>query len=221
MSGLISSASEKARGIYRDPEPQVRAIRYASKDRTRAIEPDMVTEYTNNVGETSIVRVSKLVKNTNAVGNQEGIAYNFGDYVIIRDKNGAQRKINALKLRILPDQQTPLTKYTPNLFGQALRDRRAELGEYGVPGKALPERVPGELTTFISDTPPDPMLVEDFSVGDILPNRSGAPIGEILSIRPVKSRNGDDGLAFIVRKPDGETSEIAYRLGTELELKKA
>jgi hypothetical protein len=65
------------------------------------------------------------------------------------------------------------------------------------------------------------MLVEDFSVGDILPNRSGAPIGEILSIRPVKSRNGDDGLAFIVRKPDGETSEIAYRLGTELELKKA
>lgn len=221
MSGLISAASEKTRGIYRDPEPQVRAIRYASKDRTRAIEPDMVVEYTNNVGETSIVRVSKLVKNTNAVGNQEGIAYNFGDYVIIKDKNGVQRKLNALKLRILPNQQTALTKYTPNLFGQALRDRRAELGEYGVPGKALPERVPGELTTFISDTPPDPMLVEDFSVGDILPNRSGAPIGEILSIRPVKSRNGDDGLAFIVRKPDGETSEIAYRLGTELELKKA
>lgn len=221
FEGLVSSASERMRGIYRNPDSATRSIRYASKDRTRTIEPDMVVEYTNNVGDTSIVKVSKLVKNTSAVPGDQGISYNFGDYVIITDKNGTTRKLNSLKLRILKDQATPLTKYTPNLVGAELTDRRQELGLYGVPGKFLPEKIPGEDTAAVSDTPSGPMLVEEFGVGDILPNLQGVPQGEILSIRPVKGRNGADGLAFIVRKEDGTTREIAYKLGTELELKKA
>jgi hypothetical protein len=221
FEGIVTSASARMRGIYRDPDAATRSIRYASKDRTRAIEPDMVVEYTNNVGETSIVRVSKLVKNTSAVPGDQGIAYNFGDYVIIVDKNGTTRKLNALKLRILSDQNTSLTRYTPNLVGAELVARRQELGLYGVPGKYLPEKIPGEDTAAISDTPSGPMLVEEFEVGDILPNLQGVPQGEILSIRPVKGKNGADGLAFIVRKEDGTTREIAYKLNTELELKKA
>jgi hypothetical protein len=214
--GLVTSASERMRGIYRDADPNVRAIRYASKDRTRAIEPGMTVEYTNNVGDKSTVRVTKLVKNTGAQ-SQGGDIYDFGDYVIIQDADGTSRKINALKLQILSDQNADLSTYIPNLSGQALRDRREELGVFT---PSAPDELPGQ-NSVVSDVPEGPKMVDDIVAGDILPNKQGQPIGEVIAVKPITSRSGNPGFAFLVRKPDGEEVRVNYAQGTELELKKA
>jgi hypothetical protein len=214
--GLVTSASERMRGIYRDADPNVRAIRYASKDRTRAIEPGMTVEYTNNVGDKSTVKVTKLVKNTGAQ-SQGGDIYDFGDYVIIQDADGTSRKINALKLQILSDQNADLSTYIPNLSGQALRDRREELGVFT---PSAPDELPGQ-NSVVSDVPEGPKMVDDIVAGDILPNKQGQPIGEVIAVKPITSRSGNPGFAFLVRKPDGEEVRVNYAQGTELELKKA
>lgn len=214
--GLLTSASERMRGIYRDSDPQVRANRYASKDRTRAIEEGMTVEYTNNVGETSTLKVTKLVANT-AAETQGGDVYDYGDYVIVTDAAGNTRKINALRLQILKNQDAELTRYRPNLQGAALVEKRQE---QGLIGPDISRELPGQ-TSVISDVPEGPKMADDFVAGDTLPNKNGGPIGKIIAVRPITSRNGNPGYAFLVRKPDGEEVRVNYAQGTELELKKA
>ena len=214
FNAYVTNASEKMRGIYRNPDDKVRAIRYASKNRTTAIESGMTVEYINNVGDKSIVKVKALVKNQNASSLGDADRYNYGDYVVIEDSEGNTRLINALKLRILDDQNAPIGRYIPNLRGEALRARREEQGEIS-PLNSLPDRVL-PATPIISNVPEGPKLIDDFIVGEVLRDREGNPIGEILSIKPIKSSSGKDGNAFIVRKSNGEKVRVNYALGTEL-----
>lgn len=219
FNAYVTNASEKMRGIYRNPDDKVRAIKYASKDRTTAVESGMTVEYTNNVGDKSIVKVKALVQNQNAASLGDSDKYNYGDFVVIEDSEGNTRIINALKLRILNDQSTPVGRYIPNLRGEALRARREEQGEIS-PLDSFPDRVL-PATPIISNVPEGPKLIDDFIVGDVLRDREGNPIGEILSVKPIKSRSGKDGNAFIVRKSNGEKVRVNYALGTELPPKKA
>lgn len=235
FNGLVTAASERMRGIYRTPTPQVRSLRYASKDRTRVIERGMTVEYTNNVGETSTVKVRDLVENTNAtVQNPNGTtSYDYGDAVIITDVNGNNIKVNALKLRILANQQSPLTVYKKNLSGNALTQRRIDQGVFTPPQSGQPEPtrprptrtpnppIPGE-DTVITDPAPAPKLIDDFITGEMLYSKGeGRPLGIIKATKPVTSRNGSQGIAFLYTKPDGTEGQVVYALGTEINPKKA
>lgn len=229
FGGILTSASERMRGIYREPDAQVRSIRYASKDRTRAIERGQTVEYTNNVGETSIVTVTDLIENINATP-VNGSLYNYDDYVVIKDANGRQIKVNALKLKILRDQNTSLSAYKPNLQGEALRQRRIELGQWLPQADAdasRPKRpyigstgIPGQ-DTVLSDPAPEPKLIDDFVTGEMLYNKEGKPLGIIKAVKPVTGRNGTAGLAFLYQKADGTEGQASYALGTEINPKKA
>jgi hypothetical protein len=229
FGGILTSASERMRGIYREPDAQVRSVRYASKDRTRAIERGQTVEYTNNVGETSIVTVTDLIENINATP-VNGSLYNYDDYVVIKDANGRQIRVNALKLKILRDQNTALSAYKPNLQGEALRQRRIELGQWLPQAEAdatRPRRpyigstgIPGQ-DTVISDPAPEPKLIDDFVTGEMLYNKEGKPLGIIKAVKPVTGRNGTPGLAFLYQKADGTEGQASYALGTEIKPKKA
>ena len=237
FNGIVTSASERLRGIYRTPSDKVRSLRYASKDRTRVIERGMTVEYTNNVGETSIVKVRDLVENTNAtIQNRSGsTSYDYGDAVIITDINGNAIKVNALKLRILAKQDSALTVYKPNLRGNALTQRRIDQGvftppqtnqEKGTrprPTRSTPSKplIPGE-NTVITDPAPAPKLIDDFITGEMLYSKGeGRPLGIIKATRPVTSRSGVQGIAFLYTKPDGTEGQVVYALGTEINPKKA
>jgi len=219
FNGYITSASERMRGLYRGTDPQVRSIKYASKDRTRTIERGMTVEYTNNVGQTSILKVTDLVENTTSNPNDRD-SYDYGDNVIVTDANGNKRRINAIKLKIMLSQGTPLTAYRPNLLGEELSRARIESGLAEAPSSSRPNPVVG-TDTVISDQAPPPMLADDFIVGEMLYSRAdGSPLGIIKAIRPVTSRNGSQGLAFLYTSPDGTENQIVYALGTKITPKK-
>jgi hypothetical protein len=225
---MITNTSERLRGIYREPDAKVRSIRYASKDRTRTIEQGMTVEYTNNVGETSTVKVVGLVENRNAVVRNL-TSYDYGDYVVVKDANGRQTELNALKLKILRDQNSALTVYKPNLQEEALRQKRIEQGVWSPEsGESTGTRdrapryspIPGQ-DTVLSDPPPAPQLVDDFVTGEMLYDKEGRPLGIIKSVKPIVGRDGQQGLAFLFTKPDGTEGKVAYALGTEITPKKA
>lgn len=213
MGAFITNASLFSRGYTYDADPDFRSIPHASKDRRTPIEPGMVVEYTNNVGEKTTLRVTKLIENL-AIRNEEDAAnYDYYDYVYAVDANGKQIKLNAIGLRILKDQNSSLSEYQPNLQGQELKDRRAALGEYGEPG--MPDAIPGTETVSSDDNMPD--IIDDLIPGDSLPNlKDGGIVGEIISVKPVKGKNGKEGLAFTVVTPDGEEKVVAYELGREI-----
>lgn len=228
FNGILTSASERMRGIYREPDAQVRAVRYASKDRTRAIETGMITEYTNNVGETSIVKVTNLVSNVSATPTN-GSSYDYGDYVVIQDANGREVLVNALKLKILANQNTSLSVYKKNLRGEALRQRRIDLGQWEPETSPEPRStttylgtsgIPGQ-DTVLSEPAAMPKLIDDFVVGEMLYNKEGRPLGIIKASRPVTGRNGAAGMAFLYQKADGTEGQVTYALGTEITPKKA
>jgi hypothetical protein len=219
FDGYVTSASERMSGIYRGTDPQVRSIRYASEDRTRTIERGMTVQYKNNVGQISVLKVTDLVENTTSTPNNRD-SYDYGDNVIVVDANGNKRRINAIKLKIMLSQGTPLTAYKPNLLGEAMRQARIESGLAEAPQSSMPKPVIG-TDTVISDQAPPPMLVDDFITGEMLYSRSdGAPLGIIKAIRPVTSRNGSQGIAFLYTSPDGTENQIVYALGTEITPKK-
>ena len=117
-------------------------------------------------------------------------------------------------------QGTPLTAYKPNLLGEPMRQARIESGLAEAPRSSMPDPVIG-TDTVISDQAPPPMLVDDFITGEMLYSRSdGSPLGIIKAIRPVTSRNGSQGLAFLYTSPDGTENQIVYALGTEITPKK-
>lgn len=222
FNAYVTTASEQARGIYRNTDMEARSIKYASKDRSRPLEKDMVVEYENNVKKKSTLKVVRFVENVGVTRGDNAQDYNYGDYVIVQDANGNYRKINSLRLQILKDQKTELTSYSPNLSGKALADARRALGEYGTEGEDLPEITkPVGVDQVLSDVPSGPMLAEDFTVGDTLPDKNGAAIGEIISMKPITSKSGKPGYAFLVKTPDGDEVQVAYSSGMELELKKA
>jgi hypothetical protein len=219
FDSYVSAASERMRGIYRATDPKVRSIRYASKDRTRTIERGMTVEYTNNVGQTSIVKVTDLVENTTSSPNDRD-SYDYGDNVIVTDANGRKIRINAIKLKIMLSQGTPLTAYRPNLLGEELRQARIDSGLAEAPSTSRPRRIPGAGTVISAPAPP-PMLIDDFVVGEMLYSKSdGSPLGIIKAVRPTTSRNGTQGLAFLYTSPDGTENQVAYALGTEVTPKK-
>jgi hypothetical protein len=221
FNGIVSSASNRLRGIYQASDPQVRSLRYASKDRSRVLENGMTVEYTNNVGEKSTVKVNSMVENLNARPN-DTTSYNYGDYVIITDADGKKRKINAIKLRILKDQNSRLTPYTANLYGEALRQKRRELGLISTPEQEGPQAdAPVGVGTVLSTPAAMPRLVDDFIEGEMLYSRDGRPLGIIKSTKDVVSRDGAAGIAFVFTKPDGTDGTVAYTLGTEVVPKKA
>jgi hypothetical protein len=235
FNGIITAASERMRGIYRTPDAETRAIKYASKDRTRAIQRDQVVEYTNNVGEKSTLKVTDLVQNVGVTRGNTDSRYDYGDYVVVIDANGNKRVINALKLQILDDQNKSLTEYIANLRGEDLARRRREIEGIPEPTGTTEEPVrirppvdlstpeePAGVNTVQSDPPPPPMLIDDFIAGDMLYNKAGQPLGIIKTApRPVTGRDGSPGLAFLYTKADGTEGTAVYKLGTEIRPKKA
>jgi hypothetical protein len=223
FTALVTNASMHAKGksFSREKDPAYRANPYASGDRHNPIETGMVVEYENNVGDKSVVRVVGRVKNLNVLPSDKD-SFDYQDYVVVVDANGRQRVLNALQLEILKDQNSPLTRYIPNLKGAALTQRRIEQGKIEAPG-SKPSPVPGSTAVVEKPQPnyDQSQLVDDLNPGDTLLDFDGEPIGEIIAVEPTQDNEGNNGFAFLVVNEDGEEVVVFYPQGTEIDPKKA
>lgn len=216
MGAFITNASRMSRGLSYDADPASRSNPFASKDRTRPIEVGMTIEYTNNVREKSILKVTGFAPNVGVTPGQNGDTYDYGDYIYVVDADGKSHRINSINAKILKNQDESLSSYSPNLSGEPLRERRAALGLYGVPGDAVPDTVSGTSSVSRDAPPPMPDIIDDLIEGDMLPNlKDGGTVGEIISSRFVTVK-GEEAMAFVVITPEGEEKTVVYKLGREI-----
>ena len=217
MGALITNASRLSRGLSYDASPEVRAVPYASKDRTRPIEPGMTVEYTNNVEEKSVLKVVGFAGNVGVVRGQDGDQYDYEDYVYAKDASGKTVRLNSIFLRILKDQDAPTSDYKKNLEGAELQERRISLGLYGLSGDSMPDPTPGSSSIARDAPPPLPDIIDDLIEGDMLPDlKSGGTVGEIVRTRFVRTKSGDEAMEFVVVTEEGEQKAVVYRLGREI-----
>lgn len=217
MGAYITNASRLARGLTYDVDPAVRSNPFASKDRATPIEPGMTIEYTNNVGEKAVLKVVGFAPTVGVVRGKDGDDYDYDDYIYAKDSKGKTYRVNAIKARILRNQEEALSEYKPNLELSELRRKRAALGLYGVAGDAVPPRVAGTSSVAKDAPPPLPDIVDDLIEGDILPNfKEGGDVGEIIKTRFVTTKSGEEAIAFTVVTPEGEEMVVVHRLGKEI-----
>lgn len=228
FNALVTNASRIMQGTTRTPEDKVRAIRYASADRSKPIEAGMTVSYTNNVGDKMTLKVKSLITNINATPNNRA-SYDYGDFVVVEDANGNKVKINSLKLRILSDQNSDLTAYSPNLRGRELVEARRARGWYGSdvgpqestatsvrPRINWDEIAPPRGTDTIAAPPLPTRIAEDVLPGEMLYSSNGDPLGVVKSKKFITSRDGREGVAFLYTNANGQDGQVAYELGTEL-----
>jgi hypothetical protein len=216
MGAMITNASRVARNkTYDVTDPEVRANPYASKNRVTPIEPGQTVEYINNGQDKMVLLVTGYAPGLNVNPNGEG--YDYADYVYVKDETGTTYRINSIKLRILKNQSEPLTEYEPNLRGKALRDRRQELGLYGVSGDSIVNN-PAAIDTIAGELDaPLPDVIDDLDPGEMLPDlNGGGMIGEIVSSRFAKNADGVEGISFTALAADGSTKVVFYALGEEI-----
>jgi hypothetical protein len=215
MGGLITNASRMSMGKTYDLDAETKANPYASKNRVTPIEPGQVVEYKNNKEELLNLVVIGYAPNVNVSPGNEG--YDYNDFIYLKDADGKTVRLNAIQLRILKDQDTPLSKYSPNIDGKELRDHRANLGFYGDSSTDSPNDPTGVDTFAAEPDAPLPDVVDDLEPGDMLPNLNGeGTLGEIVSSRFVRGEDGEESIAFTVATSGGGTEIIVYALGEEI-----
>lgn len=222
-NALVTNASMHAKGksFSRVKDPAYRANPYASKDRHTPLKEGMVVLYENNVGDTSVLRVLSKVQNTNST-LESGESFDYKDTVVVVDANGNRRTINSIQLQILKDQGTSLTEYKANLNKNALTRRRIEQGKLPGPSRPASAPMPGS-TAVLEDLKLEvegQQLVDDLIEGDVLLDRDGESIGEIIAVEPTQDNEGNEGFAFLVVDDEGDEIVVFYPRGTEIDPKK-
>lgn len=219
-TALFTNASMRAKGksFNKQKDAGFRANPYASANRHTPLEEGMVVEYENNVGKTSIVKVLSKHTNFSVAAGKNNDVFDFGDYVTIIDSEGTTRTLSSLELRILKDQNTALTPYTPGLKNEELTNYRIKTGELRPRGSGNKRDVPG-TRDVISKPQADPGftgVVDDLIPGDDIYDQDGTRLGEIIAVQPTQDDDGNDGFAFLVSDPEGDEIAVFYPQGTEV-----
>lgn len=220
VTALFTNASMRAKGksFNKQKDAGFRANPYASANRHTPLEEGMVVEYENNVGKTSIVKVLSKHTNFSVAAGKNNDVFDFGDYVTIIDSEGTTRTLSSLELRILKDQNTALTPYTPGLKNEELTNYRIKTGELRPRGSGNKRDVPG-TRDVISKPQADPGftgVVDDLIPGDDIYDQDGTRLGEIIAVQPTQDDDGNDGFAFLVSDPEGDEIAVFYPQGTEV-----
>lgn len=218
VNALFTNASLKAKGkgFAREKDPGFRANPYASANGHTPLEVGMVVEYENNAGVVSIVRVNAKHVNFSVAAGKNNNIYDFGDLVQIVDSEGKTRTLSSKELRVLGNQNTPLTPYTPNPINDALTQYRISTGKIRPRSERQKPTVPGQIDA-IADKRPEPeytALVDDLTPGDDIYDENGVLLGEILDVQPTQDDDGNDGFAFLISDSDGDKISIFYPQGT-------
>lgn len=218
VNALFTNASQKAKGkgFAREKDPGFRANPYASANGHTPLEVGMVVEYENNAGVVSIVRVNAKHVNFSVAAGKNNNIYDFGDFVQIIDSEGKTRTLSSKELRVLGNQNTPLTPYTPNPINDALTQYRISTGKIRPRGERQKPTVPGQIDA-IADKRPEPeytALVDDLIPGDDIYDENGVLLGEILDVQPTQDDDGNDGFAFLIADSDGDKISVFYPQGT-------
>jgi antirestriction protein ArdC len=225
VTALFTNASMRAKGksFNKQKDAGFRANPYASANRHTPLEEGMVVEYENNVGKISIVKVLSKHTNFSVAAGKNNDVFDFGDYVTIIDSEGTTRTLSSLELRILKDQNTALTPYTPGLKNEELTNYRIKTGELRPRGSGNKRDVPG-TRDVISKPQADPGftgVVDDLIPGDDIYDQDGTRLGEIIAVQPTQDDDGNDGFAFLVSDPEGDEIAVFYPQGTEVSSSKA
>lgn len=220
VTALISNASMKAkgRGFRREKDPGFRANPYASANGHTPLEEGMVVEYENNAGVVSILKINARHVNFSVAAGNKNDVYDFGDVVQIIDSEGTTRTLASKELRILKNQNTPLTTYTPNPINEALTDYRIRTGQIRPRSDREKFRVPGQIDGIV-DERPEPeytATVDDLVPGDDIYDQDGTLLGEILDVQPTQDDDGNDGFAFLISDSDGDKISVFYPRGAEV-----
>jgi hypothetical protein len=189
-----------------------------------------LVEYTNNDGKTSVGMV---------VGLKPLARKKYTDKVFIRFRNsdGTQTppiELSAAKMKTLdttgdnPTARSQMGSYTPDIGGLELVEKRA--GKRAVKTKIalLNSRKsdPNELDNpdedpeldepnlgsegEAGDAPDGGKAVEDLVSGDILYSKSGEVLGQVIEVKPIKSKSGKPAFAVLYMDKNGDikTPEI-------------
>lgn len=225
VTALITNASmhAKGKGFTKQKDAAYRAIPYASADRHTPLKEDMVVGYENNVGQLSVVKVVERLDNV-TVNSKDGLSvYNYKDFVRVIDGEGVFHVLSSKELKILKDQNTPLTKRYRDLRNDALTRRRIEQGLIQDPAtvkKTSPMPGAEEVLSKPEIELEKTILVDNLIPGDDLFDENGELIGEIIAVEPTQDNEGNNGFAFLVLDADGEEVAVFYPQGTEIEPKK-
>lgn len=184
--------------------PENRAVPWSSKDKVTSLEPGQVVEYTNNIGEKSVVKVVARQKVNTAAPAQSDDIFDYGDYVTVIDADGKRTSLPSTSLAILKDQETSLTSYKGRVSGAKLREER---GVFYTPGTL---RFPGQTSI------PDKISkVDDLVPGDNFYSKEGANLGVVVESVPIVGKDDKKGFGILYINRDGEVKKAAVAAGEE------
>jgi hypothetical protein len=176
-----------------------RAVPYSSADRITAIEPGNIVEYVNNIGEISTVRVLNRQKVNTA--NVDG-GFDYGDYVTIIGSDGIPTSAPTNALKLLKDQETPLTELKGRVTGPALAQAR------GMVYRSTSIIFPTQAEVSDIDRP-----IDNLVPGDNLYSKAGERLGAAVEVVPITSSTGKKGYGILYVTPDGEVKKVAIASG--------
>jgi hypothetical protein len=204
FSALVTNASNKyMKGLGRDPRAS--ANPWSSANKINVVEVGQIVEFKNNVGELSTVRITgkNLVETATPAQSADG-SFDYGDYVSIIDANGTRSTIPSNALRILKDQNTPLTELKGRVSGRRLREER------GITYSPNTLRFPGQ-----QDVPDRVAPVDDSVPGDNFYGKDGANLGVVIESVPITGKDGKKGYGIMYIDKDGGINTVAVAAGEE------
>jgi hypothetical protein len=200
--GALVTAASNATKKQQFDTPENRAIPYSSADKVTSVEEGMVVEYTNNIGEKSVLKVTKLKRVDSAAPIQSKDVFDYGDYAILTDSLGNQTKLPTTNLRILKDQKTELTVLKRRVSGKALREAR------GFTYNPTQLRFPDQPSI-----PDRVMLVDDLTPGDSFYGKGGNNLGHIIEVVPILGKDDKTGYGIMYIDSNGDIHKVAVASG--------
>jgi hypothetical protein len=176
-----------------------RAVPYSSADKIIAIEPGNIVHYTNNIGEVSTVRVVNRQK-VNTADIDGG--YDYGDYVTIIGSDGVPTSAPTNELKLLKDQNAPLTELKRRVTGAALAQARGKVY------RSTSIIFPGQSEVTDVDAP-----IDELTPGDNLYSKAGQRLGVAVEVVPVTGANNKKGYGILYVTQDGEVKKVAIATG--------
>lgn len=177
-----------------------RAVPYSSANKVSAIKKGSIVEYTNNIGEVSVVRVLDLQRLNLAQPKNE--VFGYGDYATIIGADGKPTSAPTTALRVLKDQETPLTELKKKVTGAALKAAR------GVGYRSSSIIFPGQTEVTDVDAP-----IDQLTPGDNLYSKAGQRMGVALEIVPVTGANDKKGYGILYVTETGDVKKVAIATG--------
>lgn len=177
-----------------------RAVPYSSADKVSVVKKGSIVEYTNNIGEVSVVRVLDLQRLNYAQPKNE--VFGYGDYATIIGADGKPTSAPTNALRVLKDQETPLTELKKKVTGAALKAAR------GVGYRSSSIIFPGQTEVTDVDAP-----IDQLTPGDNLYSKAGQRMGVAVEVVPVTGANDKKGYGILYVTETGEVKKVAIATG--------